>query len=129
MTVYELSPSGRSLIIYNARSPERKYNLTLTKAGVIIARGKLGESGTIYESVHTDLSMVPNEIRLDIMFTYIEAAITAVSEKTLDDISIGYDDSDALYLESIRDSKIGVSRFNEYTDVIRDYIKSRVATW
>ena len=122
MTKYEFSETRKSLIITSEGG--KKYNLYFHSKGVIIGRGVDGGGGTIYESRHVDFEKIPQDVRVEVMWTYVEAAVASVND---DLIEIFLSDEDAV--EAINKRKIGISRFNEMADVIRTYLIERSNTF
>lgn len=118
MTNYEFSETRKSLIITSEGG--KKYNLYFHSKGVAIAYGVDGSGGTIYESCHVDFAKIPHEIRLDVMWTYVEAAIMAVNDDLIENFLT---DKDAIAAISKR--KIGISRFNEMENIVRTYLIER----
>ena len=122
MTKYEFSETRKSLIITSEGG--KKYNLYFHSKGVIIGCGVDGSGGTIYESRHVDFEKIPQDVRVEVMWTYVEAAVASVND---DLIEIFLSDEDAV--EAINKRKIGISRFNEMADVIRTYLIERSNTF
>ena len=122
MTKYEFSETRKSLIITSEGG--KKYNLYFHSKGVIIGCGVDGSGGTIYESRHVDFEKIPQDVRVEVMWTYVEAAVASVND---DLIEIFLSDEDAV--KAISKRKIGISRFNEMADVIRTYLIERSNTF
>ena len=122
MTKYEFSETRKSLIITSEGG--KKYNLYFHSKGVIIGCGVDGSGGTIYESRHVDFEKIPQDVRVEVMWTYVEAAVASVND---DLIEIFLSDEDAV--EAINKRKIGISCFNEMADVIRTYLIERSNTF
>ena len=122
MTKYEFSETRKSLIITSEGG--KKYNLYFHSKGVIIGCGVDGSGGTIYESRHVDFEKIPQDVRVEVMWTYVEAAVASVNGHL---IEIFLSDEDAV--EAINKRKIGISCFNEMADVIRTYLIERSNTF
>ena len=130
MTKYEFSETRKSLIITSEGG--KKYNLYFHSKGVIIGCGVDGSGGTIYESRHVDFEKIPQDVRVEVMWTYVEAAVASVNDDLIeiflsDLIEIFLSDEDAV--KAISKRKIGISRFNEMADVIRTYLIERSNTF
>lgn len=122
MTKYEFAPGRQSLIITSEGG--KKYNLYFHSKGVSIARGEDGSGATIYESPWLNFSRIPCDVRIDVMWTFVEAAIMAVNNSIID---IFLTDKDAVAAISKR--KIGISRFRETSNVVRSYLIERSNTF
>ena len=130
MTKYEFAPGRQTLIITSEGG--KKYNLYFHSKGVTIAHGTDGSGGTIYESPWLNFSQIPADERLNIMWTYVEAAVASVNGHLIElfispDALSDMTDEDAV--EAINKRRIGISRFNEMADVIRTYLIERSNTF
>ena len=130
MTNFEFSDNRKTLIVTSKGGI--KYNLYFHRYGIIIGRGFDGNGGTVWESFHVDFSLIPESIRIDIMWTYVEAALASV----VDDIISGLDfemtisnDGDEIDIREIIDAKVGIGRISKNADLVRQYLEERSKTF
>lgn len=101
----------------------KQYNLYFHRYGVSIANGATGNGGTIYESVHVDFALIPESIRIEVMWTFVEAAIAAVDERLITELDSC--DNSIESMEFIRSYRIGIGRYSNMADFVRNYLEER----
>ena len=118
--------SSKSSIIITSEGG-KKYNLYFHRCGVVIANGPTGSGGTVYESVHVDFALIPESIRVDVMWSYVEAAIASVDEALINEIEP--DDNSTASMEFIKSARIGIGRYSDMADFVRQYLEERSKTF
>ena len=125
MTNFEFSDNRKTLIVTSEGG--RKYNLYFHKYGISMGRGFDGDGGTIYESLHVDFTQIPEEIRVTVMWAYVEAAIAAVDEVLIAELKS--DDTSVESIEFIKSYSIGIGRYSKMADLVRQYLEERSKTF
>ena len=89
---------GRNLF---ATKEGKTVCICLTKYGFIVSRGETDKGETLYENLRFDITSINNDIVDEVLWNCMEAATASVG--------------------------MGISRFNNYSNLIREYIRERVS--
>lgn len=121
MVRFDIDTNHKALIITDdERAGGYKYYFQINPTGASVTTTA---KKIIWESVKTDFTKIPEEIRISVMWTYAEAAVAKIVEYIVSTTPVAYDTSDSDAIEVLSTLKMTIDRSGNNADVINEYLE------
>lgn len=121
MVHFEIDNDRKALVITDdERVGGYKYYFQINPTGASITTAA---KKIIWESVKTAFDKIPEEIRVSVMWTYVEAATAKIVEYIVSTMPVAYDTSDTDSVEVLSTLGMTIDRSGSNANVINEYLE------